>query len=77
MGERVKKIEVHKGVMIHQDVVQGFLKTIDVQIHIHRNFYIQMVERSELIFWTDNLKLLLKEKSAALMPYRIFIQQAA
>jgi hypothetical protein len=77
LGERVKKIEVRKGVMIHPDPKQGFSKTIDVTIEIIKKSYDEMLEKGELVFWTDNLKVLLEEKSTALMPYRIFIQLAA
>ncbi len=77
LGERVKNIEVQKGIMVHPDQQQGFVKTIDVTIGIHRSAYDEMMERGEISFWKDNLKLLLEEKSAALLPYRVFIQQAA
>ena len=36
-----------------------------------------MQEKGEVNFWIDNLKLLLEEKSVALLPYRVFIEQAA
>lgn len=77
LGERVKSIEVQKGIMVHPDQLQGFVKTIDITIGIHRSAYDEMMERGEIAFWKDNLKLLLEEKSAALLPYRVFIQQAA
>lgn len=77
LGEKVKNIEVGKGIMVHPDQQQGFVKTIDVTIGIHRSAYDEMMEKGEIPFWKDNLKLLLEEKSAALLPYRIFIQQAA
>jgi hypothetical protein len=75
LGNRVKSIEVQKGIMVHPDQLQGFVKTIDVVIGIHRAAYEEMMEKGEIPFWKDNLKLLLEEKSAALLPYRIFIQQ--
>lgn len=77
LGEKVKNIEVQKGIMVHPDQQQGFVKTIDVTIGIHRSAYDEMMEKGEIPFWKDNLKLLLEEKSAALLPYRVFIQQAA
>ena len=36
-----------------------------------------MQEKGELSFWVDNLRLLLEEKSVALLPYRVIIEQAA
>jgi hypothetical protein len=77
LGERVKKIDIQKGIMIHPDQQQGFIKTIDVMIGINRKAYDEMLEKGEIGFWTDNLKLLLEEKSVSLLPYRVFIQQAA
>ena len=77
LGERVKKIEIQKGIMIHPDQQQGFMKTIDVFIDIGRKDYEEMLEKGEINFWAENLKLLLHEKSVALLPYRVYIQQAA
>ena len=77
LGDRVKHIEVQKGIMVHPDQDQGFVKTIDVVIGIHRVAYDEMMEKGEIPFWKDNLRLLLEEKSAALLPFRIFIQQVA
>ena len=77
LGERVRKIDIGKGVMIHPDERKGFMKTIDVLIDINRKEYDEMVNNGEVNFWIDNLKLLLEEKSAGLLPYRIFIKQAA
>jgi hypothetical protein len=77
LGERVKKVDIQKGIMIHPDQQQGFLKTIDVVIGINRKAYDEMKEKGEVEFWIENLKLLLEEKSVSLLPYRVFIQQAA
>jgi hypothetical protein len=77
LGERVKSIEVQKGIMIHSDQQQGFVKTIDIIISIHRRAFDEMMERGELEFWKTNLKLLLEEKSMALFPYRVIIEKAA
>ena len=77
LGEKVKKIEIKKGIMIHTDQQRGFEKTIDVMITIQRKEFDDMMEKGELEFWKENLKLLLEEKSISLFPYRVFIQQAA
>jgi hypothetical protein len=77
MGDRVKKIDIQKGIMIHPDQQQGFIKTIDVVIDINRKAYEEMEEKGEIDFWTDNIKLLLEEKSVALLPYRVYIREAA
>ena len=77
LGERVNHIEIQKGIMVHPDQKQGFIKTIDVLIDIKRKAYEEMTEKGEIEFWIDNLKLLLEEKSVALFPYRIYIREAA
>ncbi|MEP7279981.1 MAG: hypothetical protein ABI813_15140 [Bacteroidota bacterium] len=77
LGARVKRIDVEKGIMIHPDQQQGFLKTIDVRICVARKDFEDMQEKGEVNFWVDNLRLLLEEKSVALLPYRVFIEQAA
>jgi hypothetical protein len=35
-----------------------------------------MQEKGEISFWIENLRLLLEEKSVALLPYRVSIEQA-
>jgi len=77
LGDRVKKIAIQKGIMIHPDQQQGFVRTIDIKIGIHRKSYGEMLEKGEISFWKDNLKLLLEERSVALLPYRVFIDEAA
>jgi len=77
MGQCIRKIEVQKGVQSHPDQSQGFTRTIDVSIDIDRNSYDEMLQRGEIAFWIDNLKLLLEERSAALTPFRIIIREAA
>ncbi len=77
LGQCIRKVEVGKGVQSYPDQQQGFTRTIDVRIDIDRNAYDEMLQRGEIAFWKDNLKLLLEEKSAALTPFRVFIQEAA
>lgn len=77
LGNKVNKIEVRKGIMVHPDQQQGFMKTIDVMIEINKKEYDVMKEREQTLFWSDNLKMLLEQKSVALFPYRVFLQRAA
>lgn len=77
LGERVKKIDIQKGIMIHPDQQQGFVKTIDVKISLGRKDFDDMQEKGEISFWVESLRLLLEEKSVALLPYRVSIEQAA
>jgi hypothetical protein len=77
LGDKVKLVTVQKGIMIHPDQQIGFVKTMDVTITVGRKEYDDMHERGEVPFWTDNLKMLLEQRSVALLPYRVFIQRAA
>jgi len=77
LGECVSSIEVAKGVMIHPDQQQGFVKTLDVRIKLAKKNYDMMKEKGEIAFWMENLKIMLEEKSVTLFPYRVFIEQAA
>ena len=77
LGEKVNKIDIDKGVMVHPDQKKGFMKTIDVKIDINSKDFELMQVNGEIIFWIEHLRLLLEEKSVALLPYRIFINQAA
>ena len=36
-----------------------------------------MQENGEISFWMENLKIMLEEKSVTILPYRVFIEQAA
>lgn len=77
LGDKVNKVDIGKGVMIHPDQMTGYTKTIDVNIDINSKDYELMLENGEVNFWIENLKLLLEEKSVGLLPYRIFIKEAA
>ncbi len=77
MGQSIRRVEVGKGVQSYPDQQQGFTRTIDVHIEVERQAFSEMLERGEIAFWKENLKLLLEEKSAALTPYRVFIQEVA
>ena len=75
--QRVKKISVDKGILIHPGQQQGFVRTIDVTIDIERFAYEEMLEKGEIAFWKDQLKQLLEQRSTALLPFRVFIQRMA
>jgi hypothetical protein len=76
LGERVSGIAIEKGIMVHPDQQQGFMKTIDVIIDINRKAHEEMQEKGELGFWAENLKLLLEQKSVSMFPYRVYIREA-
>lgn len=75
LGNKLNKVEIKRGTMIHPGERQGYLKTIDVLIYLHKKAYNELLEKNELCFWQENLKLLLEEKSAAFTQYRVFIKE--
>lgn len=77
LGQRVSSVDVQKGVMVSLDETEGFVKTIDVIIRLHKKDYREARERNELIAWEKDLAFRLSDRSLALMPYRIFIEEAA
>ncbi|HLZ86544.1 MAG TPA: hypothetical protein VKQ52_04875 [Puia sp.] len=77
LGQCVRKIDVKKGVQSFPDQQQGFTRTIDVFVDIEPRVYDDMLQRGEIAFWKDNLKLLLEERSAGLTPFRVFLGEAS
>lgn len=77
LGQRVSSVDVQKGVMVSLNEAEGFVKTIDVTIRLHRKDYREARERNEIVAWEKDLAFRLADRSLALMPYRIFIEEAA
>jgi hypothetical protein len=77
LGNRARTVKVEKGVMVAQQVSQGFARTIDVRIVLSRKDYLDAQEKNQLTYWKDNLVLQLAKKSAGLTPFRVFIEEAA
>jgi hypothetical protein len=77
LGNTAKHIEVKKGVMVPRQVSQGFTRTIDVTIKLNRKDFMEARENNQLQYWKDSLALKLTDKSAALTPFRVFIEQEA
>jgi hypothetical protein len=75
LGNTAKHIEVKKGVMVPRQVSQGFTRTIDVTIKLNRKDFMEAQEKNQIQYWKDSLVLKLTDKSAALTPFRVFIDQ--
>jgi hypothetical protein len=75
LGNTAKHIEVKKGVMVPRQVSQGFTRTIDVTIKLNRKDFMEAQEKNQLQYWKDSLTLKLTDKSAALTPFRVFIEE--
>ena len=77
LGNKAQKVKVEKGVMVAQQVSQGFARTIDVRIVLSRKDYLDAQEKNQLTYWKEDLVLQLSKKSAGLTPFRVFIEEAA
>lgn len=75
MGNKAKNIDVTKGVMVPRQVSQGFARTIDVTVTLHRKDYMDAQDKNHINYWKENLALKLTKKSAGLTPFRVFIEQ--
>jgi hypothetical protein len=42
-------------------------------LYLHNKALTELKEKDEIVFWQDNLKLLIEERSAPLTQYRVFI----
>lgn len=77
LGSKAKEIEVKKGVMLSQKTSQGFARTLDVTIRMERKDYMEIQEKNGIAFLKEDLALQLSEKSAVLVPFRIFVEGVA
>lgn len=75
LGKNAQQVTVKKGVMIPRELSQGFTRTIDVTITMNRKDYMDAQEKNQLPYWKESLVLKLADKSAALTPFRVFIEQ--
>jgi hypothetical protein len=77
LGDGVENVTVSKGVMIAANNAEGYRKTMDVHILLNPKTWEEMTERNELPYWRDLLNRQLTERSATLLPYRIFFDEPA
>jgi hypothetical protein len=75
LGDKVENVTVSKGVMIAADNSQGYKKTVDVRILLERKAYEEATAKKELDYWKQMLNMQLTERSATLLPYRIFFDE--
>ena len=77
LGSKAKEIEVKKGVMLSQKTSQGFARTLDITIRMERKDFMDIQEKNGIHFLKEDLALQLSQKSAVLVPFRIFVEQVA
>ncbi len=72
LGDVVENVTVSKGVLIAANNSQGYKKTLDIHIQLQPKAAEDMASRGELDYWKNLLARQLTERSATLLPYRIF-----
>jgi hypothetical protein len=77
LGQVAKNVSVEKGIQSFPDQQQGFTRTIDVYVDIDPAAWEDMLQKGEIAFWKEHLKLSLEQRSAGLIPFRVFIREAA
>jgi len=76
LGQRVRSVSVEKGIMVHPDQDQGYVKTLDISIVLSTFDFDEMMKKGEMSFWKENLRQMLEERSVLFMPFRIFFTKA-
>jgi hypothetical protein len=69
-GKGLEKVEIKKGTMKSPVVNQGFVRTIDIHIHLDKRK--AAYEKEELKFLQEDLLVKLEEQSANVLPYRVY-----
>lgn len=71
-GNMLDKVTVNKGLTVGATSDSGFIRTIDITIWLSKKR--SQLTEDELLFLKEDLKVKLEERSANIMPYRIFIK---
>ncbi|MCX6252202.1 MAG: hypothetical protein NTX61_15815 [Bacteroidetes bacterium] len=71
-GKAVDSVEVKKGISMGVLANSGFVRTIDVYVHLSK--FKNQLSEEEIQFLKEDFKIKLEEKSMNLMPFRVFIQ---
>jgi hypothetical protein len=71
-GKAIDKVEVSRGVMKGETVTTGFLRSIDIHIVLSKR--ITPFTEEELKFMIDDLNIKLREQSANILTYRVFVK---
>ena len=71
-GKNLEKVEVTKGIASGTTADTGFIRTIDIHLHLSKKG-VQLSEE-ELKFLKEDLKIKLEEASMNILPYRIFLK---
>ncbi len=71
LGKRLKRIEIGKGIVKEFSSKAGFTRTIDLHIELNDKSDIS----EELMYLCKDMLVSLEEKSAAVFPFRFFINQ--
>lgn len=70
-GKALEKVEVKPGIMKGETATTGFVRTIDITVELSKRS--TPYSEDELKFLVEDLKVKLREQSASILPYRIFL----
>jgi hypothetical protein len=70
-GKNLEKVEVKKGIAAGTTADTGFIRTIDIHLHLSKKG--AQLSEEELKFLKEDLKIKLEEASMNILPYRIFL----
>jgi len=71
-GKNLEKVEVTKGIATGTTADTGFIRTIDIHLHLSKKA--AQLSEEELKFLKEDLKIKLEESSMNILPYRIFLK---
>jgi len=71
-GKNLEKVDVTKGIASGTTADTGFIRTIDIHLHLSKKA--AQLSEEELNFLKEDLKIKLEEASMNILPYRIFLQ---
>jgi hypothetical protein len=71
-GKNLEKVEVTKGIATGTTADTGFMRTIDIHLHLSKKA--AQLSEEELKFLKEDLKIKLEESSMNILPYRIFLK---
>jgi hypothetical protein len=72
-GNRLKKVEIKKGLQVGQSTDCGFMQTMDIYITMTKTC--DEMDEEELSFMKNDLLVKLQEQSVNVLPFRCFISQ--
>ncbi len=68
-GSDLQKVEIRKGVQLDPSPAKGFIRSLDIHLHLNK---LKKINEEELAQKIEVLKVKLRQESLNILPYRIF-----